>query len=322
MAIQSFNSLAGYSVGDSNTLVIDENVNITANDVSITGQLSITGTTNSSNVIPSADNTYLLGNSTNRWANIWLGPGTIYMTDTANANSTAALTVTNGILQVNGAAGLQANLISGNTTLNLANSGSISMSVAGTANVLTVNSSNVAVTGNLATSGNISVGNISVTGNIYANPIYASVWSNVTQNTVSNTVQVLTFNNLDGHNGIVLGNGTSNSQLIVNHAGIYNLQFSAQLYKTTSGLDDVYIWIRKNGNDLANTTGYFSVDRQTAAVQSWNFIVDAANVGDYFELATASTSATISFPAYPSQSTPYARPQIPSIIATITPVGA
>lgn len=361
MAIQSFNSLAGYSVGESSMLVIDTNADITANTVS------------SGNIIPSADNTYLLGNATNRWANIWLGQGTIYMTDTANASNTAALTVANGILQVNGVTGLQANLISGTTTLNLANSGAISMSVANTANVLTVNTGNISVIGNvvatgnvsanyikgdgsylsninvanvvgaysnanvanylpvytgnvsasnISASGNVSVGNITITGNISATPIYASVWSNVTQNTVSNTIQVLTYNNIAGHNGIVLGNGASNSQLIVNHAGIYNLQFSIQLYKTSSSLDDVYIWARKNGNDLANTTGFFQVDRRTAAVQSWNFIVDAANVGDYFELASASTDASITFPAYPQQATPYTRPEIPSIIVTLTPVGA
>ena len=59
------------------------------------------------NVIPALDNTYFLGNSTNRWANIWLGPGTIYITDTGNVANVAELTVSNGILQVNGAAGFK-----------------------------------------------------------------------------------------------------------------------------------------------------------------------------------------------------------------------
>ena len=60
------------------------------------------------NIIPAADNIYLLGNSTNRWANVWIGPGTIYITDSNVAsNLTAELTVLNGVLQINGADQLQ-----------------------------------------------------------------------------------------------------------------------------------------------------------------------------------------------------------------------
>ena len=59
--------------------------------------------TNAGNIIPALDNTYFLGNSTNRWANLWLGPGTLYITDSNIAsNVTAALTVTDGVLLING----------------------------------------------------------------------------------------------------------------------------------------------------------------------------------------------------------------------------
>ena len=65
-------------------------------------------TLTTANIIPVADNTYFLGNSTNRWANLWLGPGTIYITDSNVAsNLTAELTVLNGVLQINGADQLQ-----------------------------------------------------------------------------------------------------------------------------------------------------------------------------------------------------------------------
>jgi hypothetical protein len=450
MAIISFNSAAGFSVGDSFTTVIDANANISGNTVvanniasgaanisgnisadyfigngslltgivssygnsnvaaylpTYTGNISATnfigdGSTlsninaanisNYGNIIPSADNTYFLGNATNRWANLWLGPGTIYITDSANTANTAELTVTNGVLQVNGATGLQSNLVSGSTAITLANSGNITMTVAGTSNALAINDlgvttngyfsavgniscgnlrttgivlssgtiaganitspgsisafgnitgGNISTAGNVTSVGNIScgnisatgnvtsgnfavVGNLSVTGNIFATPIYGSFWSNVTQNTVANTVQTLSLNNIDGHNAVVLGNGVSNSQIIINHAGTYNIQFSVQLYKTSTSLDSVYIWLRKNGQDIANTAGYFSIDRATAVVQSWNFLVDAANVGDYIEIATATSDATISFPAYPAQTTPFVMPQIPSVIVTVTPVGA
>ena len=68
----------------------------------------INNTLTAGNVIPAVDNIYFLGNATNRWANIWLGPGTLYITDSNIAsNVTAQLTVLNGVLQINGADQLQ-----------------------------------------------------------------------------------------------------------------------------------------------------------------------------------------------------------------------
>jgi hypothetical protein len=116
------------------------------------------------NLVPSLDNTYFLGNATNRWANLWLGPGTIYITDSANTANTAQLTVSNGILQVNGATGLQANLISGNSTLTLANSGNITLNSGGSVAELIVSPTGTAITGNLSASTNISAaGNVTAT---------------------------------------------------------------------------------------------------------------------------------------------------------------
>jgi hypothetical protein len=140
----------------------------TAN-VTVSGSgLSVAGTIRSGNIIPSADNLYFLGNVTNRWANIFLGPGTLYITDSnIAANTTAEITVLNGILQVNGAAGLQANLISGNTTVDLIPSGNITLNAGGSTAELVVSSTGTAVTGNLTVSSNISTnGNLAVSGNI------------------------------------------------------------------------------------------------------------------------------------------------------------
>ena len=116
-----------------------------------TGSANLTFVNNSlvtGNVIPVVDNAYFLGNSTNRWANIWLGPGTIYITDTGNVANVAELTVSNGILQVNGAAGIQANLIAGTTSLTMNTNANIIMSVGGTANSMVISSTSATIGGN------------------------------------------------------------------------------------------------------------------------------------------------------------------------------
>ena len=93
--------------------------------------LTVAGTTISRAIIPDADNAYTLGNANYRWSNLWVGPGTIYITDSNNSANTAQLTVYDGILQVNGATGLQANLIAGNTTLTMNSNANIIMTVGG-----------------------------------------------------------------------------------------------------------------------------------------------------------------------------------------------
>ena len=55
------------------------------------------------NIIPSVDNTYTLGSPTQRWAAVYIGPGSLYIQDTNNAGLNVELTVTNGVLQISGA---------------------------------------------------------------------------------------------------------------------------------------------------------------------------------------------------------------------------
>jgi len=104
------------------------------------------------NVSPAADNIYFLGDETHRWANLWLGPGTIYITDSANTANIAGLTVHDGVLEVNGATGLQSNLINGNTTLTLDTNANVTITVAGSDNSWTFDDSNT-----LTTPGNVLV---------------------------------------------------------------------------------------------------------------------------------------------------------------------
>ena len=58
------------------------------------------------NIVPDTDNYYTLGVTGSRWKSIHIGPGTIYITDTV-LGTNAGLTVTNGVLLINGANQLQ-----------------------------------------------------------------------------------------------------------------------------------------------------------------------------------------------------------------------
>jgi hypothetical protein len=58
-------------------------------------------------IIPVTDNIYTLGNTTYRWESIHIGPGTLYIQDQSNSALNAALTVNNGVLQIDGSNQLQ-----------------------------------------------------------------------------------------------------------------------------------------------------------------------------------------------------------------------
>lgn len=79
----------------------------TINVSSLAANLAVNFSAMTSNIIPYTDNTYNLGNTTNRWASVHIGPGTIYIQDQSNSSLNAELTVINGVLQINGSNQLQ-----------------------------------------------------------------------------------------------------------------------------------------------------------------------------------------------------------------------
>ena len=76
----------------------------TYSDANVTTLLNTTGI--SGNIIPSEDNAYTLGNPTNRWKSLHIGPGSLYLHD-ISTDVTAQLTIDNGILKINGSNQLQ-----------------------------------------------------------------------------------------------------------------------------------------------------------------------------------------------------------------------
>ena len=108
-----------------NAINATQNTNITAayNQANLANSIANTAVQNTAtivlnnltlagNLIPATSNFYNLGSPTVKWGNIYLGPNTIYMTDTVTGN-TGNLVLQNGILTINGVTALGA----GNTTI-------------------------------------------------------------------------------------------------------------------------------------------------------------------------------------------------------------
>lgn len=128
-----------------------------------------------------------------------------------------------------------------------------------------------------------------------------------------NTAYAMTFSNIQYTRGVTLG--TPSSRIYVDRPSIYNIQFSAQLDKTSASLGNVWIWLDVNGSTIANTATQVSLQgSNSATVAAWNFLQEM-NAGDYFRLMWA-TDDTNCFIKHDTAVAPV--PDIPSIILTVT----
>jgi hypothetical protein len=142
-------------------------------------------------------------------------------------------------------------------------------------------------------------------------------FSDTTLQTITsiNTAYAMTFNTTDAANGVSIGSPTS--RLVVANQGVYNVQFSAQLDETSGGTANIYIWLRKNGSNVANTASTVAIQGTAArTVAAWNFIIQLEPT-NYVELMWASDSANTRLLAASATSV---WPAIPSVICTITQV--
>jgi hypothetical protein len=159
--------------------------------------------------------------------------------------------------------------------------------------------------------------------NLYSNGAslrnFGSFSDSTTQTGTTNGVQVMKFNTTEHSSGVTIN---STTQVTMVSDGYYNIQFSAQLDKTSNGVDDISIWFRRNGVDIPNSNTLITIPKQPGGngrvVAAWNY-VDYFTAGQYFEIMWSSTDSTTRILALGTQSTP-TRPSTPSVILSVTQI--
>jgi hypothetical protein len=145
---------------------------------------------------------------------------------------------------------------------------------------------------------------------------YGSFYDTTLQtNPVANIPRSMSLNTTDITNGISISGSTNpfNTYIKTENAGVYNIQFSAQLDKTDGGSDEIIIWLRKNGTDLTDTATTITLSSSTRKqVAAWNwFVTSAAN--DYYQIIWISADTGMRLLAETISAT---HPGIPSVIVT------
>ena len=125
-----------------------------------------------------------------------------------------------------------------------------------------------------------------------------------------------TYNTVVDSRGVSVVSG---SMIQVENSGVYNIQFSAQLEKSSANKEDVDIWLSKNnvGVPWSATTIVVegSSDRQVAA---WNFFL-SMDTNEFAQLYWHSEDLNVVALAASGHAVP-AHPDIPSIILTVNNV--
>jgi hypothetical protein len=148
----------------------------------------------------------------------------------------------------------------------------------------------------------------------FRTPRFGSFYDTTTQTAAAiNTAYAMTINTTDLSQGVYIGSPAS--RIYVDRPNVYNVQFSAQLDKTTGGVGLVWIWLRKNGVDVPDSTGFVRLQGNNAELlAAWNYLVQL-NAGDYIEIMweVDDTSVQILYEAATA-----VHPATPSVIVTVS----
>ena len=153
---------------------------------------------------------------------------------------------------------------------------------------------------------------------------YGQFQSNVDQTAAAiDVAYAITYTQSDFADGVTL---SSSSRLTVPSAGVYTTTYSIQLVNTTNVVQDVDIWLRKNGTDIPDTNSRFSLSARKSPgnpshlIATTSIMVELA-ANDYIEVIFHVTDVGVNiehFPAvtYSAGVTP-AHPATPSAIVQV-----
>jgi hypothetical protein len=143
---------------------------------------------------------------------------------------------------------------------------------------------------------------------------YGSFYDTTTQTAAAiNTAYAMTFNTVDLSVGVT--RGTPTSRIYVDTLNVYNVQFSAQVDKTSGGVGFVWVWLRKNGVNVPDSAGQIRIQGNNAEIiAAWNYIIEL-NAGDYIELMWEVDDTSVILLADAASAV---HPSVPSIILTVT----
>lgn len=160
--------------------------------------------------------------------------------------------------------------------------------------------------------------------NAFADSVPYGMFQDSTDQSATTTASefLVSYNTTDYSNGVYVSNS---SRVNVRNYGIYAIQYSIQLKNTTNDGQDIDIWFKKNGTNIAASNSKYHIPARKSngdpshliAVSTFMFELQPS---DYIEIAYRVTNVAVTvehFPAVSASSTTPAIPATPSVILTV-----
>lgn len=143
----------------------------------------------------------------------------------------------------------------------------------------------------------------------------------------NDTPTLVDWNTEDSSNGFDL----QPTYAVALYSGIYRIDYSLQFVNTDNAQHEVNVWLKVNGANVDRSTTTFTVPaRKSTSIFGYvcavSFVVFGVNGGDQIQLYWATDQAYnttgpingVYMEYLPAQTVPYAMPEIPSAIGSIT----
>jgi len=150
---------------------------------------------------------------------------------------------------------------------------------------------------------------------------YGSFYDTTNQTAAANTPTAITFNTTGVTRNTAVG--TPTSRIVFNANGLTTVTFSIQLTNPSASEDDVYVWLRKNGADVAATSSVVTVHKKHgaidgAAILTVNFFQEY-EAGDYLQLYWLTVGGTSQITTIAATTSP-AKPASPGVVLTVSQI--
>ena len=130
-----------------------------------------------------------------------------------------------------------------------------------------------------------------------------------------NTEYLLTFDNTQISNGVVIGGTTS--RIIVPQSGLYQFDATVQLTSGNSSSKNVWVWFKKNGTSITNSARLVTTDINNGYVPIALSETVSLAASDYIEMAFAASDTAVTVDTVAA--TAFA-PGAPAVVLSVTQI--
>lgn len=165
-------------------------------------------------------------------------------------------------------------------------------------------------------------------GGRYINFPHIAASDTTSQYAAANSTPTLVAWNTEESDG---GFDLAATQATATYSGVYKIDYSLQFVNTDNAAHDAVVWLRVNGADVPRSATKFTIPARKSVgvngyVCAYSSVVFSVNSGDYFQLYWATDKAYnatgpidgVYMEYLPAQTSPYAHPEIPSSVVSIT----